>query len=197
MTTGRGRTERSAPTYPPPVRYPVWMYRLCTAHSGASVHVHTLQHHRRIVAAELSPSSELSPRACELVFGTFGTASSTAGAHTSSGRDPSRSPLPRRRRAMRSLARSKPAPTGSRGLESTAAGDMTCGANDGGTRSLLRSSTHEYPRGLQMTILEFSTGNAHLVTSVNTNESIGDTCCRWGEATFLFESYLYQCHPES
>ena len=148
MTTGRGRTERSAPTYPPPVRYPVWMYRLCTAHAGASVHVHTLQHHRRIVAPELSPSSELSPFACELVVGTFGTASSTTGAHTSpSTEDPSRSPLPRRRRAMRSLARSKPAPTGARGLESTAAGDMTCGANDGGTRSLLRASTQWPPRG--------------------------------------------------
>ena len=147
MTTGRGRTERSAPTYPPPVRYPVWMYRLCTAHAGASVHAHTLHLQPQNVAAELSPSSELSPRASELVFGMFGTASSTAGAHRSSGRDPSRSPLPRRRRAMRSLARSKPAPTGARGLESTAAGDMTCGANDGGTRSLLRASTHGPPRG--------------------------------------------------
>ena len=139
MTTGLGRTERSAPTYPPPVRYPVWMYRLCTAHAGASVHAHTLHLQPQNVAAELSPSSELSPRASELVFGMFGTASSTAGAHRSSGRDPSRSPLPRRRRAMRSLARSKPAPTGSRSLESTAAGDMTCGANEGGTRSLLRN----------------------------------------------------------
>ena len=85
MTTGLGRTERSAPTYPPPVRYPVWMYRLCTAHAGASVHAHTLHLQPQNVAAELSPSSELSPRASELVFGMFGTASSTAGAHRSSG----------------------------------------------------------------------------------------------------------------
>ena len=105
------------------MRYPLWMYRLCTAHAGASVHAHTLQHRRRDIAAPtLVSSSELLPLACEDVFGA---ASSTEG-HTS---PPSEDPSPsfaRRRRAMRSLARSKSDPTMPRpeGPEFTAACDI-------------------------------------------------------------------------
>jgi hypothetical protein len=98
------------------------MYRLCTAHAGASVHTHTLQHRRRDIAApELVSSSELLPFACEDVFGAT---SSTEG-HTSPSEDPSPS-FARRRRAMRSLARSKSDPAMPRpeGPKFTAACDI-------------------------------------------------------------------------
>tara|TARA_B100000768_G_C11147543_1_gene318854 strand:+ start:189 stop:617 length:429 start_codon:yes stop_codon:yes gene_type:complete len=99
------------------------MYRLCTAHAGASVHAHTLQHRRRDIAApELVSSSELLPFACEDVFGA---ASSTEGHTSPASEDPSPS-LARRRRAMRSLARSKSDPAMPRpeGPEFTAACDI-------------------------------------------------------------------------
>ena len=105
------------------------------------VHVHTLQHHRRIVAPELAKSESPSR---ELVVDVR-DGSSTTGAHTSpSTEDPSRSPCPSPPRDA-PLARSKPAPTG-RAAWSRPRPARTWRERRG-TCSLLRASTHGPPRG--------------------------------------------------